>query len=361
MTGKRNISWFITPHGFGHAARAAAVMGAVHKTDPGVRFEIFTSVPEFFFRESMKPGTFTYHYLETDIGLAQKSALVSDIPETVRRLDAFLPLDEQKISDLGEKIQWLNSGLMVCDIAPMGIAVAKAAGIPSLLMENFTWDWIYEQYSGDTPAINPHIAYLRELFASADHHIQAEPVCFKQKGAFTTPPVSREPVTPRRVIREQLKIPIEVPVVMISMGGVSEDLPFVRELSMHKDFWFLIPGSPSLASAGHMIRLPHDSGFFHPDLINASDVVIGKPGYSTLAEVYRAGVPLGSVSRPDFRESRVMESFIEREMKGLLIQEKEYREGRWLERLPELLAMPRIQRTEPNGAETAARFILSLL
>ena len=30
---------------------------------------------------------------------------------------------------------------------------------------------------------------------------------------------------------------------------------------------------------------------FHPDLVNASDAVIGKAGYNTLAEVFYAGTP----------------------------------------------------------------------
>jgi hypothetical protein len=134
------IGWFISPHGFGHAARAAAVIDTVHDMNPSVRFEIFTIVPEFFFKESLDKGIFNYHSLETDIGLAQKNSLDVDIPGTLCRLDDFLPFKENMIADLAALVKELNCRAIVCDIAPMGIAVARAANIPSLLVENFTWD-----------------------------------------------------------------------------------------------------------------------------------------------------------------------------------------------------------------------------
>ncbi len=44
-----SLAYFISPHGFGHAARACAVMSAILERMPGVRFEIFTEVPRWFF------------------------------------------------------------------------------------------------------------------------------------------------------------------------------------------------------------------------------------------------------------------------------------------------------------------------
>jgi hypothetical protein len=48
----KRIAYFVSPHGFGHAARAAAVMEALSEIDTGVQFEIFTTVPFWFFRDS---------------------------------------------------------------------------------------------------------------------------------------------------------------------------------------------------------------------------------------------------------------------------------------------------------------------
>jgi hypothetical protein len=107
--------------------------------------------------------------------------------------------------------------------------------------------------------------------------------------------------------------------------------------------------------------LPHRSTHFHPDLVNASDVVIGKAGYSTLAEVYHAGIPFGYRARPRFRESQVLTSYIEQHMHGLPVAETDFYDGSWVTRIEELLAMPRFSRRDVHGAGQAARFICALL
>ena len=103
------------------------------------------------------------------------------------------------------------------------------------------------------------------------------------------------------------------------------------------------------------------SEYFHPDLVTASDALIGKVGYSTLSEVYWAGIPFGYVARSDFRESGVLVSYIENHMNGVAIEERDFTQGSFLSSLPRLLAMKRVPRQPPNGADQAALFIFSLM
>ena len=72
--GARRLAYFVSPHGFGHAARACAVMQAVRTAWPDVVFEVFTLVPEWFFAESLGSG-FRHHLLRTDVGLVQRTTL----------------------------------------------------------------------------------------------------------------------------------------------------------------------------------------------------------------------------------------------------------------------------------------------
>ena len=92
------IAYFITPHGFGHAARASAIMDAVSETVPLVSFDIFTTVPEWFFADSLSVQ-FEYHEFVTDIGLVQKTPFLHDLEETIEALDRFIPFDPALISD----------------------------------------------------------------------------------------------------------------------------------------------------------------------------------------------------------------------------------------------------------------------
>lgn len=361
MSVNPSIAYFISPHGYGHVARAAGVMEAIHNLDPTIRFEIFTQVPRWFFDDSLL-GDFAYHALLTDIGLVQRTPLQADIAETVKRLNHFLPFDAFKIRELADQVKKLRCGLIICDIAPMGILVAQEAKIPSLLIENFTWDWIYEGYVKQDGRIGDHIHYLKGIFEAAQFHIQTEPICDRQNADLTTFPVCRNTKTPAREIRSKLRIPEGSKAILITMGGIEETHNFLEQRDTKKDVYFVIPGaSKEVERHGNLVLLPHRSEYFHPDLVNASDAVIGKVGYSTLAEIYYAGVPFAYVARRHFRESHKLVSFIRNQIHGLPISEDQFYSGRWLSYLPDLLALPRIYRTDPRGAEQIARFIHDLI
>ena len=358
---KDRIACFISPHGYGHAARAAAVMEALYHLDPGKAFEIFTTVPEWFFRNSLS-ASFSYHPLLTDIGLFQETALKADLAETLARLDSFLPFHRDKIYELAHFVLERRCRLVLCDISAMGILVARHAGIPSVLIENFTWDWLYEEYTAECPRLGAHRFYLGELFGAADFHIQTQPVCCPTRVHLTTSPVSRKPKTSREETRKRLEIHPDAFVAMITMGGIPEDYLFRDELLKYRDVVFLIPGArQERIKTENLILFPHHSELFHPDLVNASDALIGKVGYSTLSEAYWAGIPFGYIARRDFRESPMMISFIEKNMRGFAVAENEFTCGAFASRLPELFALGRISRSGTNGADQAARFITALI
>lgn len=362
MTIPLNIAYFISPHGFGHAARASAVMSAIHRANPAVEFEIFTRVPSWFFANSL-PAPFRYHSLLTDIGLVQHNSLRENLPATIERLGQMLPFASELIDPLARQVTATGCRMLLCDIAPMGVAVAAATGIPSVLVENFTWDWIYDGYTGYNGALQPHIEYLRGIFAAADYHIQTEPVCAPHAVDLTTAPVSRLIREPAAVVRRKLNIPAEANVVMMTMGGIAWDYTFLSQLARFPDIYFLLAGDqPELKSPPPNLRLlATNSAIFHPDLINAADVVIGKVGYSTLAEIYQAGAVYGYIARPEFRESPYLVRYIQENMSGLALAEADFLDGNWLRRLPDLLSLPRAVPPGYNGADEIARFVIDLL
>jgi len=359
MTEKKyRIAFFVSPHGYGHAARAAAVMDALHRMDAAVDFEIFTKVPSWFFEDSLS-CPFNYHSVMTDIGLVQRTPLEADIPATVRHLNRFLPFDRGMVEQLAKSVRNRNCGLIVCDIAPLGIAVAREAGIPSVLIENFTWDWLYEEYAGYAKGIEQHIGYLREIFNSVDFHIQTEPVCHRKNNDLITRPISRKPRKSAHETRKKRGFTEDDKVVLITMGGIPDHAPFIECLNGQSNVGFIIPGgSEHDERRGNVSLSPMRSDCFHPDLVRASDAVIGKVGYSTLAEIYHAGVPFGYIRRAHFRESDILVSFIKNEMHGLPIHEKTYYTGEWVTYLlPQLLELPKIHRRDGNGARVVAEFI----
>ena len=355
------IAVFVSPHGYGHAARTCAIIQALFELEPAARFEVFTLVPEWFFLDSLA-CPFRYHILRTDVGLVQTTALAEDPHATLALLEDFLLFKDDLVDRLATELRDLSCGLMLADISPLGIAAARHAGIPSALIENFTWDWIYGAYLDAYPAFEGPIAVLTRLFEAADLRIQTEPVCRPVAGAVTVPPVSRTPRTGRDEVRRRLAIPAEARMVLVTMGGTPWQHASLARLETFSHVIFVIPGTAdSPERRGSLVALPHRSGHYHPDLVHASDAIVGKLGYSTLAETYAAAVPFGYAPRPTFRESAPLASFIGNRMAGLEVTPEELYSGSWPARVPELLALGRPTARRENGARAAARLLLGLL
>ena len=356
-----SIAVFVSPHGFGHAARACAVMQAIAELEPGVRFEVFTRVPEWFFVDSLA-CPFRHHDVLTDIGLAQTTALEEDPEATLAQLAGFLPFRKEHLGRIAEQLADSGCTLVIADISPLGIAAASTARLPSVLIENFTWDWIYDAYTEAHPAFEAPIAALGTIFAGADLRIQTEPVCRAAPGASEVPPVSRTPRTPREEIRRRLRLAADTPVVLVTMGGVPWEHKTLNALEEFAGAAFVVPGtSDRVERRGSLIALPHRSGFFHPDLVYAADAVVGKLGYSTLAETYAAGIPFAYVSRRTFRESATLASFVAERMVGIPIDAEELDRGTWTQIVPRLISFRRSRGARENGSAAAARLALGLL
>jgi hypothetical protein len=356
-----HLAYFISPHGFGHAARASAVMAAVHRIAPRVCFEIFTTVPSWFFSVSLS-GPYVYHSCVTDVGLVQRNPLDEDLSETVSRLSSFLPFRADTLAGLGESVRSMRCEFVICDISPLGIAVARRIGVPSLLVENFTWDWIYERYTAQAPQMKAFGDYLKGRFEEAAYRLQAEPVCVPARADLVTPPISRVFRVAPEEVRRQLGVDFDAKLVTVTMGGVPGEMEDMGGLEGARNVVFVVPGGSRVARRSkNTILLPRECGFFHPDLIRASDGVVGKIGYSTLAEVYYAGAPFGYFARPAFRESQVLAAFVGNEMQGFEIPDSSYRDGRWVSCIPRLLDLPRMNHEGPTGSVAAARFIVELI
>lgn len=352
-----SIAYFITCHGFGHATRAAAVMAALEGIVARVRFELFTDCPEWIFKDSLC-GDFGYHETFVDVGMVQRSPLEADLQATAAALYASTPFDAARVQGLAEHIDALGCRLIMCDISPLGLAVAGHAGKPGILVENFTWDWIYRAYRQKIPALDEPIAYFDHIYQQADLRFQTEPLCRPVDGAVIVPPVGRRPRTAPAQIRTRLGIPPGAKMVLVSMGGVPDRFRFLDRLPSRIDPFIVVPGAERIASPHpKVIALPSNSSFYHPDLLQAADLLIGKAGYSTVAEVYHNGTPFGYIARSESPESAVLERFIVEHLAACRVSADAYRSGDWIDLLPGLLAMPRRTPPQQNGADVIARFV----
>lgn len=367
------VSVFVTPHGFGHAARCCAVMEEAFALEPRVEFHVFTTVPEWFFRDSLT-GPFHYHESPVDPGLSQPSALRMDLAGTSTAMKEFLSAVGWKAEAMAQVIHDLGCAAVLSDISPLGILAGKAARVPTLLLESFTWDQVLRRLDDEEGELVSLSNGLAEIYGRADVRLRAEPfvpdaeepdgggpdaarsdaggtdargpeglIPGVEKETETRivelPPVARRPRTAPETTRQALGVSPDRPLVLLTMGGMGGDLPFLGSLSDRPDVYFVAPGAGDWVFESNALLLPPRSGYFHPDLVAAADAVVGKLGYSTLAEVTQSGTAYGFVARPDFAETPTLSAWILERKQGLSLEGKEFRSGAWLSRLDDLLAL----------------------
>ncbi len=350
------FAYFVSAHGFGHAARASAVIAAIRRRLPESRFTLFTTAPAWFFTDSIGEDV-EQHQVAPDLGLVQDDPFRENVPATIERLRGQIPFPDDEVEELAGRLRELQADLVLCDITPLGLAAARRAGIPSLLIENFTWDFIYRAYCDEHPELRPIADYLQEVFASADHRVQTAPVCEPLLGARQVGPVSRLPRCRRGEVRSRLGVPAKAALVLVTMGGFEwSHERLATELAAEDDLWVVVPGGGEHRRNGHLVRLPHRSLFFHPDLIHAADAVVGKLGYSTIAEVHRAGLPFAYLARSRFPESPILESWVRQRLPSSRLEVEELHDGRWLAKTRALLDSRPLPPSTPDGAAAIARF-----
>ena len=337
-------------------------MEALSARIPDVHFDIFTGTPEWVFRDSGLTNI-TYHPGAVDVGLVQNSPMRHDLPATVGTVRAYLDSIPERAEKLAAALEKAGAEAVIADISPLGIMTGKRAGLPVFLFENFTWDWIYEPYTAEYPEFRAINERLRTIFAQADFRMQSEPLCDPVPEAdILIPPVSRKPHHTAAEFRASLGIPEHHRVGMISMGGIPENLDPGVDCAIPANVTLLLPGTfDHTEKIGNKILLPHHSCFYHPDMVHASEFLIGKAGYSTIAEVCAGGAAYGFISRDDFRESGVTKAFLQKRPNTLEISYERFTAFTLDREIGQLLDLGKTDPQPVNGSDIAAEFILQTL
>ncbi|HZK61294.1 MAG TPA: glycosyltransferase family protein [Anaerovoracaceae bacterium] len=357
----KKIAYFISSHGFGHAARAFAVMHELNKLGK-YQFVIFSEVPLWFFQETLK-FKFDYKIYKTDVGLIQNDPFIENLKETIKALEKIYPVASDELLGLSKILSKLKIDLVICDISPIGILAANSASIPSLLIENFTWDWIYKSYQDQYPEFTKFTGYLQDIFNEANFHLQTEPICNQRIKYPLINPIFREPTQKRKQIRNELGVGQNELLVLITMGGIPFIIPDSLSFARYKNLKIVFPGAnvKNETVFENILFLPHHHHYFHPNLVHASDIVIGKIGYSTIAETFSACLPFLFISRKGFRESFYLEEFVKKRMIGKEIERNFLDNDDWLSIAMEFYQRSRGKTQIINGANEASDFIMKII
>ena len=343
------IACFVSSHGFGHAARACAVLEQIIQTEPRVKLDIYTQTAAEFFHGSLSVPVNVFA-CQTDVGLIQKTPFEADLQASAASIADFLRFDSHNLRLMADFLRKRRTHLVLCDISPLGVMVAHTAGLKSVLIENFTWDWIYAGFFGQLPVFERLAENMSLIFSQVDMRIKTDPVCDPAgPHDLHVGPLARKPRRKSQAVRKALGVPQDHALVLLTQGGISSPTPFIERLINTPGVTFIVTGAQESKRIRNLVLLKNDASRYLPDELAACDVIVSKVGYSTLAEAWRAGIPVLAIQRPGWRESSVLEAFVRQHLPSSLITEADYLKGCWLEsHLPGLLKMPRRPPADPD-------------
>ena len=345
------VVFYISGHGFGHASRDIEVIRTVCALRPETRVIVRTAVPRWLFAP-IESATVSIQALETDTGLAQIDSLTFDEDETVKQAARFYADFDRRVAIEAEFLRGVGATLVVGDIPPLACAAAARAGLPSVALGNFTWDWIYGIYPAFDRIAPSVIPAIRRAYASTTLALRLplhggfEPmVAVTRDIAFIARTSARDPADTRR----QLGIDSDRPVVLASFGGYGVQLP-LEALRQSDRFTFIEP-----------MREP-PPGLKYEDLVAAADVVVSKPGYGIVSECVANGTALLYTSRGRFIEYDLFVAEMPNLLRCRYLSQEDLLAGRWAGAIDALLAQPEAPpRPAVNGADIAAEQIMNVV
>ena len=298
----KNIAFYISDHGFGHASRNIPIIRYILEVRNDIKIYVKTGIKQGEFikdslRDLNKSNNVIFDLANVDIGLVlKKNSLDIDVYKLNEKVTEYIDSWNNKMNKEKEFLIKSNINLVICDIVPWILKVTKELKIKSLLISNFTWVNIYNEYLSKDICNKFKECYeladktfLYDLYMDSmkkyiTHYDEVGLICRR----FNLPKV--------REIRSKYKKPI----VFVSVGR-SVEVNKVIDVS-YLDYEFIVTEGINLIGK-NVTYLPVSTNNTH-DYIKASDYVITKAGWGTVVECLIANKKFALLSRDGVAEDK---------------------------------------------------------
>ena len=347
---------YVSGHGFGHAVRTSVILSQLAERIPGMRAVVKTTAPSWLF--AALGDWVQVIRAEVDAPPVQTDAFSMQIGAT---LDAMRTWLDGRESWLQGEVKWLRlhrPSLVLADISPLALAAADRAEIHSALVANFTWEWILRNAKLDdsrAPQIAEELASFTSLatwcFLTRPHAHDID-----HPRPITVGLVGRRCPEDRGAVRARLGIDSNA-LVLLSFGGVDIAGEDFAPLAGLEGISFISttprPGLPECRTAACELT--------HACLMHASDAVVGKLGYCTVAEALIHGTPYLYAPRAHWPEEQLLRDALECHVPTSSIPLARLLSGQWGQDLRTLLTRGRGQEQIAYGGPQVAHVLAAVM
>ncbi len=321
------ICFYTSDFGYGHAARDIALIRGLQET---LQAEVVvrTGLPAEFMARSLPDVEILQG--PNDPGVVMDGAAV-DRERTLAAVEQWLASWDEYIAAEMAFLRDRRIDLVLSDIAPQPFLAAEELGIPSFGISNFTWHLIYTHLFGKTEATDQIAEAYRAAGGALLLPLHEPRGVFKDQREMGL--VARAVTRDRAEIRRQCGLPEGRPLVYLGGGRSLDPSVFRGIVTALAGYTFLVPSWTGIPGT---VRIPPGETETQ-DWIAACDLVISKPGYSTISEAIQAGVPMALFRREGFVEDDYLIGGVERLGIGREVPTAAVLDGSWAEDLENLM------------------------
>lgn len=350
----------VTAHGYGHLAQVAPVVSELKRRFPDLEVSLQGNIAPAFAKARL-PVSYRHIQSAADVPLPMDGPLTTRWTEGLADYLAFDLDYAAQQTQQRQLFEQLRPDLVLADIPWLPLDVARSMGIPCAGLCSLSWyDILVESPVGhQLPAALAQ--RLQRAYAGAELFLRpapSMPMRWLPNGRDIGPIAQPRRRDPQR-LRERVGRPASEQLVLMQFGGTGR---------------LSLGGAPRLMDGVHLLSPDTDAGRGRDDLsliaaegnsvleaLASCDALITKPGYGTFAEAACNGIPVLSVERKDWPESRWLVEWLADQVPMREISASDLAAGEIREPLAELLAEGVVEPVAPTGVAEAADLLIDLL
>ena len=322
----------LSSHGFGHAARQAAIFTQLYKIKPYWKYVVSSIVDYKFLNISFQDIPVIHRRVKWDIGTVQNNALSTDYESTLIELNEF----EKGIKYIvNQEVEWIGKFrlpvLILGDIPPAATYLAQKLDVPLILMSNFGWDDIYEKFPS---SFDEYTEKYKKQYCKAQYLLRF-PFSLRMNWDIDEISVgltfSNSKKLPEKILKE---INSQTsPIVLVCFGGMGVEFDY-KLYNIWPDFTFLDLTSFTFEEDKRNSDYPNNlikisSSVRILDLLPYCSRIICKPGFSTFCEAISNKIGVHSVCREGFIETIPLTKGLQDYAYNRLLSKESFINGDW--------------------------------
>ncbi len=212
-----NLCYYVSDYGYGHASRSIAVIRAYLKSLTSTTIYVRTEYPFKFMKKSLPQKNVIVSKAKNDVGVIFSNDLFEvDKTQTKNLFEGWVSTWNRFIQEEKTFCKLNKIDAILSDVPPQPLIVANELEIPSIIISNFTWFYIYNHLFGETDVVQK----LKKTYSLANIALVLpfnEKITYIKKRK-TVGLVSREISMDRSFIRKKLGVSSDDTLVFLSVG-----------------------------------------------------------------------------------------------------------------------------------------------